>query len=407
MTTDPNPKTPELPLDLIDHANSSFKKSKTQSRSSKLIFVPLIFLLLFSGAVVGMYFQPPGLKKFFEITGLQPGAGSGSPIALPPEISLPEEIIATLKATDVVGLARLLPKGDISTVAPPYGSGDARLNNLLVRVGDKVAQNDKVAVLDNLGQLENIILSARANVSVHEANLVQTRQAIENSRIEATASLDQAKAAAEISATELKRKRSLFKRRVVTQAQLDEASSSARQAELAVDRAAATLQRFTSTDPQKQPDVVVAQRNLEAAKIELHRSERDLDKAFVRTPIAGTVLIIHAQPGEKPGLKGIMEIGNIGHMMAEVDVYQNMISLVVIGQPVEILAEALNQTLSGQVVEIGLQVGRQTIVSDDTAANIDARVVKVLVALDNKSSKIASRFTNLEVVARIDTGFIE
>jgi hypothetical protein len=32
-----------------------------------------------------------------------------------------------MRASDVLGLARLLPLGDISTVAPPYGAGDARV----------------------------------------------------------------------------------------------------------------------------------------------------------------------------------------------------------------------------------------------------------------------------------------
>ena len=36
-------------------------------------------------------------------------------------------------------------------------------------------------------------------------------------------------------------------------------------------------------------------------------------------------------------------------------------------------------------------------------ANTDARVVKVMVELDAASSAIAARFTNLEVIARIDT----
>ena len=52
---------------------------------------------------------------------------------------------------------------------------------------------------------------------------------------------------------------------------------------------------------------------------------------------------------------------------------------------------------------IGLTVGRQGLISDDAAANTDARVIRVLVALDEASSGLAARFTKLEVIARIDT----
>ena len=73
------------------------------------------------------------------------------------------------------------------------------------------------------------------------------------------------------------------------------------------------------------------------------------------------------------------------------------------GQPVELAAVAIGQTLQGKVRSIGLMVGRQGLVSDDTAANTDARVVTVMVELDEPSSAIAARYTNLEVIARIDT----
>jgi HlyD family secretion protein len=59
--------------------------------------------------------------------------------------------------------------------------------------------------------------------------------------------------------------------------------------------------------------------------------------------------------------------------------------------------------LRGQVDSIGLTVGRQGLISDDAAENKDARVIRVLVALDTESSAIAARYTNLEVIARIDT----
>ncbi len=98
-----------------------------------------------------------------------------------------------------------------------------------------------------------------------------------------------------------------------------------------------------------------------------------------------------------------MEIGDTSQMMAEVEVYQDRIARVLVGQPVEIVSEAIDQTLTGRVERIGLIVGRQELVSSDTAANLDARVFEVLVRLDPESSKVASRYTNLEAVARIDT----
>ena len=81
-----------------------------------------------------------------------------------------------------------------------------------------------------------------------------------------------------------------------------------------------------------------------------------------------------------------------------------MIGRVAVGDPVTGTAGAVNGALTGQVSAIGLEIGRQSITSDDPAANTDARVVDVIVMLDQASSEKAKRLTNLQVVARIDAG---
>jgi HlyD family secretion protein len=123
----------------------------------------------------------------------------------------------------------------------------------------------------------------------------------------------------------------------------------------------------------------------------------------VFAPIAGTILDIHATPGQRPPTGGIMDMGDTSQMMAEVEVWQDRIAAIKPGQPVELAAVALGQTLRGVVDSIGLTVGRQGLISDDAAENKDARVIRVLVKLDADSTQVAARYTNLEVIARIDT----
>jgi HlyD family secretion protein len=212
----------------------------------------------------------------------------------------------------------------------------------------------------------------------------------------------QAESAAAEAKTQLEREAELFTRGVTTQAALDAAKAAARQAELAVQKAQATLARFASAEVDLQPDVIVATRNLEAAEADQARALNDLTRAAVLAPISGVVLDLHARAGERPPAAGIMDMGDTDHMMAEAEIYQDRIAAVAVGQPVELVAGALGRTLQGRVQSIGLTVGRQGLVSDDTAANTDARVISVMIELDAASSAVAARFTNLEVVARID-----
>jgi HlyD family secretion protein len=297
-----------------------------------------------------------------------------------------------------------MPRGDVAIVAAPYGAGDARVAEILVAIGDAVERGTPLARLDNREALEGAVLQAEASLAVRQATLMQTRSAIEASRAEAQAGLDLARATAEAAAANLTRTEALSARGVATSATLDAAQTASDESALAVARAEATLTRFSSVALEEQPDVVVAARNVAAAEAELARARMDLGRAEVRAPIAGTILDIHATPGQRPPAEGIMEMGDTGQMMAEVEVWQDRIANVATGQPVEIAADALGRSLRGTVESIGLTVGRQGMISDDAAANSDARVIRVLVALDAESSAVAARYTNLEAVARIDTG---
>jgi HlyD family secretion protein len=150
--------------------------------------------------------------------------------------------------------------------------------------------------------------------------------------------------------------------------------------------------------------VLVAARNLDAARAELARAAADLDKAVIRAPIAGTVLTIHVRPGEKPGVNGVMSLGDLTRMTAELEVYQTQIGQVDVGDPVTVTADALPRPLAGAVTRVGLEVARQTLTDASPAANTDARVVKVYVRLDPDATSVAQRFTNLQVVGRIAVG---
>jgi HlyD family secretion protein len=144
---------------------------------------------------------------------------------------------------------------------------------------------------------------------------------------------------------------------------------------------------------------VLAGSNVNAARADLARATAELEKAYVRAPIAGTVLTVHAEPGEKPGNKGILTIGNIEQMKLEVDVYETQIGRINVGDRATAKALALPKGLGGIVTKLGLEVGKQDTIDPIPAANTDARVVKVTVTLDEASSQQARRFTNLQVTA--------
>ncbi len=369
--------------------------------------MPFFMLTLFSGAVIGMYFQPPGLRVFFNATGLQPGAGTQTPIAIAIQQVRAQEQVSVLSEDDVVALGRIIPFGDVTSVATPSGAGDARIAEVRIAAGDVVAAGDILAVLDNLPQLQGALTSAEAAVAVREATLAQTRASNRASLAEAQATLERAQAAATAASADLDRATSLLERGITTRAQFDQIVATATQAERDVERALATLSRYATGSETVQADIAVAQANLDAARADLARAILDLDRAYVRAPERGTVLDINVRAGERPPGDGIIDLGDTSQMTVVAEVYQTLIGRVTIGDPVTISAEALAQDLTGVVSAIGLEIGRQSITSSDPASNTDARVVDVIIVLDPVSSERAQTFTNLEAVVRIDAGRVE
>ena len=407
MTNTGTPQSPDLPLQNNGLEKQSSVEPPKKERRFNWRLIPLVIASIFFGGIVGMYFQPPGLKVFFAITGLEPGAGTDTPIAVAAEKVRSQEEVAVVSEGDIVALGRILPQGDVISIATPFGAGDARLATLNVAVGDQVKSGDVLAILDNYDQLQSAIEAAHANVAVREASLVQTREAISASRAEAQAALERSQATAAEAKSDLTRATSLLERGITTRADFDQIVARATEAERDVERNLATLSRFDPNSGSALADIAVAEANLQAARVDVLRNERNMTQATVSAPIDGTILRLNSRVGERPGSDGILEMGDTGQMTVEAEVYQTLIGRVSIGDPVTITAEALEMPLIGTVQAIGLRIGRQSITSDDPAANTDARVVDVIIWLDRESSDRAARYTNLEALVRIDAGGAE
>ncbi|MGC1442011.1 MAG: HlyD family efflux transporter periplasmic adaptor subunit [Burkholderiaceae bacterium] len=370
----------------------------------KIRFVPLFMLVAATIGVVAVYFQPPGIKLIMRVLQLEPGGGTSSPIAVPAKPATSD--LSTAAEQDqsepvVMGLGKLLPDGDVRTIAPPFGAGDASVEVMHVSEGDQVKAGDILASLDNASNLANAVQSAESTVAAREASLEQIRQSVLSSQTEARASLRSAQSALQVAQADYDRNQSLVERGFISGSVLDQKRASRDQARDTVQKLRATLARFEARSIDEQPDVLVAARNVDAARSELNRARSDLSRSQVKAPIDGSVLKIYVRPGERPGNTGVMDIGNTAHMTAEVEVFQTAIGSVRIGAPVTLTAKALTKPLKGTVSRIGLEVGSQTLVDASPAARTDARVVRVRVELDPASSDAATRLTNLQVLARI------
>ena len=128
----------------------------------------------------------------------------------------------------------------------------------------------------------------------------------------------------------------------------------------------------------------------------------DLFNSKLRSPINGYILSINTRAGERANSEGILEIGASQKMQALIEVYESDIDRVFINQKVELISEngGFEETLYGKVIRINPQVKQRKVLSTDPTGDADARIIKVLISLDDESINLVKSFAGMKVIAR-------
>jgi HlyD family secretion protein len=169
-----------------------------------------------------------------------------------------------------------------------------------------------------------------------------------------------------------------------------------------ITEAEATLSKISEV---RGVDVQGAVAELARAQAAARQAKAELAQAYVRAPIAGSILKVRARAGEVPGTNGIVEMGQTSQMVAVAEIYESDIAKVRVGQTAIVTSEsgAFSKQLKGTVTSIGLQIGKKDVLSTDPAADTDSRTVEVKVAINPTDSQAIKSLTNSKVAVRINT----
>ena len=348
--------------------------------------------------------------------------------------SVTPNLIPTITA--VAALGRLEPQGEVIRLSAPNSQTGIRVNQLLVKKGEKIRQGQVVAILDNYIPNLAALEKAKRQVEVSRANLQQVKagaklgdifaQKAAISRLEAElrgsfftqkATIARLQAELKNSQTENKRYKKLYQngaisasdadtkrlRRDTVQQQLNEANASLKRTiETLQKQLTESKARLNSIAEIRPTDVQVAQANLQSAKASVQQAQAELNLSYIRSPINGQVLKINTWPGEIIDNKGILELGQTQQMYVVAEVYETDITKVRLGQTAIITSEAFSGKIKGTVADIGLQVGRQNIFNANPGSNTDNRIVDVKIRINNLAdNQRLSNLTNLQVQALI------
>ena len=264
-------------------------------------------------------------------------------------LNLEQDIVPSLKG--VAALGQLSPAGEVRKLASPVSQFGTfpRVIELFVKEGDYVEKNTVLATFENREKLKS--------------DLQKKEYLLETNDLEISLKEDQ-----------LKR----FK--------------------LAIDKNAYSEIQFS----QRKDELL----KLKKQKI-INLADRkailiDLSNSQLRSPINGYILSINTRVGERSNSDGVLDIGASQNMEATIEVYESDIDRVFLNQSVELTSEngGFEDKLFGFVVRINPRVKQRKVLSTDPTGDADARVIEVLVKLNQESIEKVKSFAGMKVIAR-------
>jgi HlyD family secretion protein len=323
------------------------------------------------------------------------------------QASLRETPRATAVSTSVPGigaLGRIEPRSEVIRVNAPSVMEPAQIDQLLVKVGDTVEQGQLLAILDSQRRNEAAVAVARAS---HEMARRALDQVLAGARAGEIASQEaevrRTEVLLQLAEKQLQRAVALLPTKSISTEDYDERQSQVEARRNELEQARATL---TALREIRDVDVRHAEADVVRTEAAIESALADLETSVIKSPIAGRILRVHARSGERVGVDGLLDLGDVSRMDVVAEVHEADIPRVRLGQDAEVSLQTWNEQLQGEVVEIGMLVGRKDVLSNDPVEDTDARVIEVRVRLDEAGSRRVEglSYAKAEVTIHVDSG---
>lgn len=262
-----------------------------------------------------------------------------------------EKVVKRTLTQTVSANGKIQPEKDIKI--SPYISGE--VVELMVKEGAQVKAGDLLAKIDPeiyvsaYDQSTAALNSQKANEANARARLAQTKAQYENAK------------------TTFDRQQKLLSQNVISQADFDQAKSAYEVAKAQVEAA--------------EQDIHASEFQVKSSEAGLKRAREDLTRTAIFAPNDGTVSKLSVEKGERvtgasqfsSGTE-IMRIANLNEMEAQVEVNENDIVRVKLGDTALIEADAyLNRKFKGIVTEIATSAN-STGTSVDQVTNFNVKI---------------------------------
>lgn len=277
-----------------------------------------------------------------------------------------------------------------------------KLQSVLADEGDTVKKGQVLAVLVN-DDYRAAVLAAQANLADKQASLQKVvHGARQQERAEALAAASEAEANMKNTQADMERRERLYQKGVVSR---EETENFENQYHVANARYDAALEHYKLIDAEaRSEDVSMGEAQVQLAQAQLAEDEARYEKTFIRSPLHGVILRRHHRAGEtvvssNSNPDPIFTLGDCTVLRVRMDVDEADVSSLRLGERAYVAARAFgDRKFWGKVVQIGEQLGKKNVQTDEPAEHVDKKILETLVQLDDAQG--------LPVGLRVD-GYIE
>jgi HlyD family secretion protein len=263
---------------------------------------------------------------------------------------------------------------------------NGRLAEVRVEEGEAITRGQILAVLEN-AEYAAAVRSAEAEVRMKEAALRKLMNgARAQERSAAIAATNEAEAVFRNAELELERRRKLAIEQAISKTEFDAYVRAERVARAQLQRA--RYQQSLIVDPAREEDRAMAEAELDLSRARLEEARARHEKSLVRSPIDGSVLRKHHRVGESVSSSStlpdpILTVGNTQKLRVRIEIDETDIGRVRESQRAYVGADAFGaRKFWGTVVQIGEQLGRRNIRTDQPTERVDNNVLEVVADLD-------------------------
>lgn len=302
-------------------------------------------------------------------------------------------------ATAVHALGRLEPKGTVLRIAAPSGNEGNRIELLLVEEGAKVVKGQQLGRMDTYNRRLASRTQEDARLATALAKLSQVKAGNKQGDIEAArAAVDSAERDLETKLRDRNRAEQLKRSNAISDAEQDDIRLKHQVAEASLRQARSRLNAISEV---REVDLAIAEAEVQFAKASVELAVANLEATQIIAPSDGTILKIHARPGEQVPSDGLLELGHVEVMQAVAEIFEGDVPKVKLGDPAVVVIDTTGDKFNGRVVEVGHIVARKKVLTNDPVSDTDARIVEVRIELDQAGSDWLCRLSNARVQVTI------